>query len=273
MDRRETPANGRVAHVSLRGQVTAERYVEGEPARIAVPLTDLLAAPGGARDRQLTMGARVLVLDRQAGHAFVRCDRDGYVGHVAEAALGPDRPVTHWVAAPATHLYPAPNLKQREIAMLSHGAELRVIADAGRFLETDAGFVPAPHLRALEDRPGDPVAVAELFVGTPYLWGGNSRSGIDCSGLVQAAHLACGIPCPGDTDLQQARLGHALPDSAALQRGDVIFWKGHVALMVDAETILHANAHRMMVNTEGYEAAVARILTAGEGPVTARKRL
>lgn len=273
MDRRETPANGRVAHVSLRGQVTAKRYVEGEPARIAVPLTDLLAAPGGARDRQLTLGARVLVLDRQAGHAFVRSDRDGYVGYVTEDALGPDLPTTHWIAAPAAHLYPAPDLKQREIAMLSLGVELRVTGAAGQFLETPAGFVPATHLRALDDRPTDPVTVATLFLGTPYLWGGNSRFGIDCSGLVQAAHLACGIPCPGDTDLQQARLGHPLPKGAALQRGDLIFWKGHVALMVDAETILHANAHRMMVNTEGYEAAVARIAAAGEGAVTARNRL
>lgn len=273
MDRRETPANGRVAHVSLRGQVVADRYVEGEPARIAAPLTDLLATPGGARDRQLTMGARVLVLDRQDGHAFVRCDRDGYVGHVAENALGPDLATTHWVAAPSTHLYSAPNLKQPEITTLSHGAELRVTGTAGAFLETDAGFVPAPHLRALDDRPTDPVSVAELFLGTPYLWGGNSRFGIDCSGLVQAAHLACGIPCPGDADLQQARLGHPLPEGAGLRRGDLIFWKGHVALMVDGQTMLHANAHRMMVNTEGYEAAVARILAAGEGPVTGRNRL
>ncbi|MBI1220629.1 MAG: NLP/P60 hydrolase [Rhodobacteraceae bacterium] len=274
MDRRETPANGRVAHSSLRGMVQADRFTDGEMARVTAPLAEVLAAPGRARDRQALMGARVLVLERRDGWAFVQRQQDGYVGYMAEVDLGPDATPTHRVAAPATHLYPAANLKLREVALLSLGALLTIVGETGPWAETDGGlFVPAQHLRAVDDYDSDPVAVAAELLGTPYLWGGNSRSGIDCSGLVQAACHACGIACPGDTDLQRARLGRVLADGEPLRRGDLVFWKGHVALMADAGTILHANANAMAVSLEPYDAAVARILAAGEGPVLARKRL
>ena len=271
-DRRLTPANGRVAHVSLRGRVSADRFVEGEAASIAAPLADLLAAPGGARDRQLLCGDGVLILDRHDGHAFLQSARDGYCGYVAEAALGPVTAPTHWVAAPATHLYPAANMKLRELASLSFGARLAVLAEHERFFETALGFVPRPHLRALGDLFHDPAAVAELFLGTPYLWGGNSRGGIDCSGLVQSALLACGIACPGDSDMQQA-LGRALTGPEELRRGDLVFWKGHVAMALDEGRIIHANAHRMAVTVEGTRAAIARIAAQGEGAPTAFRRV
>lgn len=273
MDRRETPANGRVAHTSLRGTVQADRFTEGEPARVATPIADLLASPEGARDRQFLMGTRVLVLERRDGWAFVQRPLDGYVGYLAEAALAPDVAPTHRVAAPATHLYPAANLKLREVALLSLGAQLTIVGQTERWAETDDGrFVPVMHLRPVITVERDPVTVAEAFLGTPYLWGGNSRNGIDCSGLVQAACCACGIACPADSDQQMARLGRPLADDEVLRRGDLLFWKGHVALMSDTETILHANGAAMAVTHEPYVAAVARILAAGEGPVIARKR-
>lgn len=272
-DRRLLPFNGRVAHVSLRGKVTAESYVEGSPARVVQPVADLLAAPGGARDRQLLWGEGVIVLDRADGHAFVRSDRDGYCGHVAESALGPAWRPTHWVSAPATHLYPAPDMKQREVACISLGARLQITGREGGFARCSDGlFVPAQHLREIGDWAEDPVRVAEALVGTPYLWGGNSRQGIDCSGLVQAALTACGIACPGDSDQQQA-LGEALPDDAPLARGDLIFWKGHVAMAVSGTVLIHANAHRMAVTHEGIDEAIARIEAQGEGRPTARRRL
>ena len=231
-DPRITPANGRVAHLSLRGQVQAERFVPGEPARVAVPLADILDAPGGRRQRQVLRGDRVLVLDRDGGFAFVQSARNGYCGYLSEAALGPDRQATHWVAAPATHLYPEASLKSHEIAALSLGARLTVTGTEGRFARTDTGdYVPEVHLRRIGDWATDPVAVAESLMGTPYLWGGNSRAGIDCSGLVDAAMAACGRACPGDSDLQAAGLGTAIPQEEALHRGDAIFWKGHAALV------------------------------------------
>jgi cell wall-associated NlpC family hydrolase len=272
-DRRLTPANGRVAHVSLKGRVAADRYVAGAPARVAAPLADLLARPGGPRDRQVLMGERLTVLDRHAGFAFVQAEKDGYCGYLAEAVLAKDRAATHWVAAPATHLYRAPDLKTPEAALLTMGARLSVVAEHPRFLETAEGlFAPRPHLRPVGEWLADPAAVAESLLGTPYLWGGNSRSGIDCSGLVQAALLACGIPCPGDSDLQMA-LGQPLAPDAPVERGDLLFWKGHVAMAVDDRTLIHANAHHMAVAYEPLAAAIARIEVQGNGPVIARRRL
>lgn len=271
-DRRMTPANGRVAHVSLKGEVAAERFVEGRAAAVARPIADLCARPGGARDRQLVLGAAVLVLDTEAGQAFVRAEADGYCGWLEEAALGPALAATHRLAARTSHLYPAPDLKTREICAISHGSRLRIVADHGRFAETAEGaFVPARHLAPLDDPAPDPVAVAETFLGTPYLWGGNSGWGIDCSGLVQAALLACGIACPGDSDLQMTAVGApVLPHD--IRRGDLLFWKGHVAIATGPDEILHANAHRMAVTREGLVAALARIAEAGEGGLLAVRR-
>ena len=136
-----------------------------------------------------------------------------------------------------------------------------------------AAWLPARHLRQVGERWTDPVAVFELFLGTPYLWGGNSGRGIDCSGLVQAAFLACGVPCPGDADQQEARLGDAIPAEAEVRRGDLFFWTGHVAIAADADTLIHANGHAMMVCYEGLRACVARIAAAEGKPVTRRRRV
>ena len=272
-DRRTTPANARLAAAHLAGRVAAPRFVEGEPASVTAALADLLAAPGGARDRQLLFGEAVTVYERREGWAFVQAAKDGYVGYVAEDALGaPARP-THRVAARATHLYPAPDMKRRERAALSLGARVVVTGVSGRFAETPGGFVPSCHLAPLDAPEADPVAVAARILGTPYLWGGNSAFGIDCSGLVQIACTACGIACPGDSDIQEAALGVPLAEDAPLRRGDLLFWKGHVAWLADAETLLHANARDMAVAFEPLGAAIARIEAQGDGPVTSRRRL
>lgn len=270
-DRRLTPANARAALASLRGTVDAPRYVAGEPARIAVPLVDLNRAPDGPRDRQLLLGDGVTVIDRDQGRAFVQAAKDGYCGYVPETALATARAPTHRVIAPATHLYPQPKVQAHELCALSFGCLLTVTGTAERFAETPDGFVPVQHLQALADPLTDPVAVAGLFLGTPYLWGGNSRAGIDCSGLVQAALLACGKTCPGDSDLQAQSVGRALQPEEMLRPGDLIFWSGHVAMVADADRIIHATGHLMAVVLEDTEAAIARIAAAGK-PVLARRR-
>jgi cell wall-associated NlpC family hydrolase len=269
-DWRLTPATARVAHVSLRGTVEAPAYAEGEAMELCVPVADLARVPGGGRERQLLLGEGFLVLDRDGGWAFGQAARDGYCGWVPSFALAPPTGPTHRVASLGTHLYPEPRVQARASGSLTLGARVRVDAVQGAFAVTPLGCVPAAHLRPLETVEADPVAVAGLFLHVPYLWGGNTRDGLDCSGLVQASLLACGIACPGDSDLQQA-LGVAA--EGLPRRGDLVFWKGHVALMSDDATILHANGHAMAVVYEGLEEAVRRIEGAGGGAVTARRRI
>ena len=271
-DRRLTPFSGRVAHESLRGQIEAPAFTAGEAASLIVPVADLCPEPGALRDRQLLFGAALTVIDRAGEAVFVQAVADGYCGWVAAAAVGPACEASHWVAAPATHLYREASIKRGEVARLSLGARVAVLAETGGFARTAEGYIPAQHLAPLAAPAPDPVALAESLLGTPYLWGGNSRDGIDCSGLVQAAFLACGLPLPGDSDLQ-AQCGTPLSEGEALRRNDLIFWNGHVALALSDQVMIHATAARMAVVEENTASAIARILAAGDGPVTGRRRI
>ena len=241
-----------------------------EAAQITSPVSDLCRTPGGPRDRQLIFGEKVEILGQCGVWRYVQADKDGYCGYVQSPHLGAVSPPSHKVSAAATHAYERPDFKSPDVMSLTFASLLSVARQSGKFAQTNAGFVPLTHLAELGTPSTDPAAIAAFFLGTPYLWGGNSRWGIDCSGLVQAALLACGIPCPGDSDQQQS-LG--VPASGPYQRNDLLFWKGHVALAVDADTLIHANAHSMSVVYEPTEAAINRISAQGDGPVTAHRRL
>lgn len=286
MDRRELFANERIAHSMLQGHVTADQFEDGMWAQVIVPKAPLLDAPRGNRDREVLLGESMIVLEVQDGHAFVKLKRDGYVGYLEDRCIAaPPCNPTHYVNAARSYAKETPNFKAFEpVFDLSFGTLVSATGGHGNWTgivfrssqHPDSGvpyFVPTIHLAPIEARASDPVSIAMKFVGTPYLWGGNSAFGLDCSALVQAACLACGIPCPGDSDMQEARLGELLGDGVPLQRNDLLFWKGHVAMVVDAHTILHANAHHMAVAYEGLSEAIARIAAQGDGPVTACKRL
>ncbi len=282
-DRRDTPFNGRVAHVSLKGQVATESFVEGETVFVEKVWTDLLREPGGARERQLLRGEAFRALERVRDHVFGFAERDGYVGWIAACDLGEGTPApTHWVSARQTYAKESPELKATERPVfLPFGARLTVRSVARGWARTAwAGeeegrvdlYVPEKHLRPLTEVAADPVAIAALFRGTPYLWGGNSAFGIDCSGLIQAAMLACGIPCPGDSDQQADALGEEIPLDAPRRRGDIYFWEGHVGILSAPDTLLHANAHHMMVAEEPLEEVIARIAAAEGKGVACRRR-
>ena len=280
MDRRLTPSNGRVAHVSLRGKTEAEHFVEGEAHFVTTVVADLCSAPSGARDRQLLRGDVFVVLDLKEGWAFGYAEKDEYVGWVKTADLisGPFPNLTHRVSCQMTYGKSTPGLKDMgQVTALPFGCTLSIVEEELGWarvawmrgaIPRDI-FVPSQHLLPFGTLEKDPVAIAERLIGSPYLWGGNSAFGIDCSGLVQAALLACSIPCPGDSDLQEAAFSDA---NSPYQRGDLLFWKGHVAMVVDADTLIHANAHHMAVAYENIEMAIARIANQGDGPVTSHKR-
>jgi cell wall-associated NlpC family hydrolase len=279
---RLTPARADLADVALRGIVEAARYVEGRPARVVAPSAPLRRAPRGdaGLDTEALMGEPVTVYDEAEGWAFARLGSDGYVGYLPGAALGPDAGApTHRVAALRSFLYPGPNLKLPPLGHLSLGAGVRVAEVSGEYARVvTGGWLHAAHLAAPDARAADYVAVAERFLGTPYLWGGRTSLGLDCSGLVQTALAAAGVAAPRDADMQEAGLGAPLPVDPATgaprdaRRGDLVFWRGHVGILSDPETLLHANGHHMAVAVEPLAAAVRRIAAAGGGPVTSARR-
>lgn len=273
-DPRLTPANPHVAAAHLEGLVDAPRYSAGETREVAAPVLDLWDASGANRQRQVLRGAHLRVYDDHDGRSFVQSEKDGYVGYVHTADLRAPSAPTHIVAVPATHFYARPQVTCADAIWHSFGSRVQVVGDDGMFFTLEDGrYVPKLHLRPLNKPFTDPVTVAQLMFGVPYLWGGNSACGIDCSGLVQMALHVCHLPCPGDSDLQMNGLGETVAQGSAVQRGDLFFWKGHVAMAVDTETFIHANGYHMAVAYEPIADTIQRMEAQGDGPVLAHKRL
>jgi cell wall-associated NlpC family hydrolase len=278
-DPRLTPARGDIAARYLEGKVRAARFVDGEEFEVTTAMAPLRNAPSADATllTEALKGEQVTIYDHNGeGWAWGQLNSDGYVGWIPEHALArPGAAPTHKVTALRTLAFPGPSIKLSPSDALPMGARVAVAREDGTFAVTrDGHYLPRQHLAALDANASDFVAIAERFVGTPYLWGGKSSLGIDCSGLVQISLNAAGTGCPRDSDLQQDGLGRELTviEAKKLQRGDLIFWKGHVAIVRDAETIVHANAHYMATVIENTREAIARIKAAGS-EVTGIKRL
>jgi cell wall-associated NlpC family hydrolase len=279
-DRRITPVRADLADEKLRGQVEAARFSAGTPQRVVSPFTALHRhpAPDAPVDTQAIWGESVTVYDEHEGWAWVQLRDDGYVGYVRSADLGaPGAEPTHRVSAVRTFIYPGPNLKLPHDTWLSLNAKVAVTGIEGDYARlATGGFVYAPHLAALGTFENDYTAVAERLLHTPYLWGGKTSLGLDCSGLAQTALAAAGIPAPRDSDMQEQQLGTSVavtPDLDGLRRGDLVFWKGHVGLMLDATRLIHATGHTMTVTIEPLAVAEERIRLTSYGPISAVKRL
>lgn len=273
-DPRLTLARADLAAAALEGRVSARRFARPERMQVVVPAAAIRRDPRPEAEQldQVLLGERFDVLELRDGHAWGQAVRDGYVGYVAYGALAPEGPPpTHWVRVPLTYGFDAPSIKSRPTGPISLNSLVTVIAREGRLAHCDAGFwIPETHLSPLGDVAADPAAIAEAHLGAAYLWGGREACGLDCSGLVLQSMLACGHACPRDSDLQQA-LGTPV-EASDLARGDLVFWKGHVAILLDGERIVHANAHHMAVAEEPLAEAITRIRDSGGGEPTAFRR-
>jgi len=281
MDKRLTPARPDVAAARLKGVVEAERFADGAPMQVTASVAPLRRAPAydAPQETQSLYGEIFNVYDEADGWCWGQAAFDDYVGYIAAECLSaPVDAPTHRVTALRTYLYPEPDMKSAPLGLLSMNAKL-ALGDASsseKFLKTSrGGYVYRGHVAPLAERVSDFAAVAEAFLGAPYFWGGRESLGLDCSALVQNALERAGVRCPRDTDMQEAALGEtaagAWPD-IALRRGDLVFWKGHVAIMIDADRMVHANATHMAVTIDDARDFAARIET-NDGPPTRVARL
>ncbi len=278
LDPRLTPARGDLAASWLRDKIQAEKFVEPMRQIIASPVATLYRSPDQdqAIETQLLYGEPVDVLENKKGWAWVQSTRDFYVGYLRAEHLGAekgDTSPTHRVVNVGTFVYGGPDYKATPRHSLSFGSLLRIVGEKDGFAELAAGgFVPFQHVAPIDFHAEDPVAEAFRFLGVPYLWGGRSHLGIDCSALVQLVLQACNYPCPRDSDLQEKFLGKPI-DREDVRSGDLAFFRGHVGLMVDDTTMIHANDRAMAVSIDDLDEYIHWRTSNGKTPIKMFKRI
>jgi len=274
MDKRLTPARPDLAALHLKGKVEAERFVEGEKLMSLRGHTAMRARPEShcSQETELICGELFTVYEHKNGWTWGQIASDGYVGYVHGVSLCAYAEPTHRVAVRSAPVLIKPDVKSAAVNFLPMNAVVRLEKQQGDFFQTNTGFVSYRHLAPLSEHAVDFVSVAEGFLHVPYVWGGKTVAGLDCSGLIQTSLQASGIGSPRDTDMMENALGLDV-DRSEIQRGDLVFWKGHVGVMLDKERLLHANAFHMEVFAEPLSQAVTRIEAGGRGPITSIRRL
>lgn len=278
-DPRLTPARADLAAESLRGKVDSKKYSKGNPAEVIVGISPLYRDPdhNAPRETELLFGEEVTVYDAQNGWAWVQNKTDNYVGYTPHKNLGdPQGARTHIISALRTYIFSDPDIKSRPLGLISMNSKIQGEIYQEKFIKcTNGGFICAHHTIKTPHSDQDFVNIAEQFMGTPYLWGGRSSLGLDCSALVQNSLALCGNAIPRDTDMQEKAVGNKIATDlkvTSLQRGDLVFWKGHVAIMQNSEDIVHANGTWMCVSSDNVYDFSERIFNE-TGPVTSIRRL
>jgi len=273
---RLTPARADLAAFHLKDEIKAPRYSDGVTLHVCRPFVGMSGKPDDKAEmtNQLIFGEAFTVYDLADGWSWGQA-ADGYVGYVRAANLREAAPApTHRVVTIQLHVRPARELKARPVGALPYGSFVTITGPGETWSQMEGGgYVATAQLRPVGESAPDWVTEAEGLRGSPYLWGGRGHGGVDCSGLIQIAMQMAGLDCPRDTDMQEIALGDALPDGEALRRGDLVFWKGHVGVMTDAETLFHANAHHMAAAHEPLAEAKARIAASGGGAPSSVKRI
>lgn len=270
-DKRMLPSKDGLTDQAFEGLIRARSYVPGQILSCYDAKAPILEEPqfGAEQVDQLLMGERFKVIERKHDFYWGQALRDGYVGYVPARAFRDHWYLpTHYVSTLRTYVFASPNLKSSILCALSLNALVNVSAVEGKFSYiNDMGWVFTEHLSGFDQFASDFVSVAENYINAPYQWGGRESIGLDCSGLLQQALYAAGFGCPRDADMQ-SKLGVALDVNvneaghvSGLKRGDLVFWKGHVAIMINEDEIIHANAFHMKVAIEPLKTAIKRIET------------
>lgn len=260
-DPRRNAYSNELANAKLEGQVGAERFAHGKIMSIVVPVAGMYATPNTTASliNQAILGDQVNVFEIKDGWAWGQLEKDEYVGYLPEKNLvdgGFD--ATHRVSVPASFFYPEPDIKSQPATRVFMNSQIEIVGVERDWAKTkDGKFIFAKHICSVDQFGADPVSEAEKFLNAPYLWGGSTLDGLDCSALVQQAYHACGKPCPRDTDMIETDIGSQGHNSFA--RGDLVFWDGHIGMMVDEKRMIHANGHHMAVVIEDFTEAEQRI--------------
>ncbi|EXS70406.1 C40 family peptidase [Sphingobium sp. Ant17] len=274
LDRRIHAARGDLADLALAGILFSAHYARAVPLTCVMPGTPILSAPspGAEAVTELLRGETFHALDVMTDWAWGFCGHDGYVGYIRREALDVAETASHRIVAQTAPLFRKPDIKSQVLDYWPMGALFTGEVE-GAFLSCAEGYIHVRHAAPISDPATDWVAIAERYLGQPYVWGGRGHRGIDCSGLVQVALGQCGMAVPRDTDLQCEGIGLPIESDAALRRGDLIFFPGHVGIMTDGKTLLHANAHWMAVVKEPLADVVARLADDHAQPIIARRRI
>jgi cell wall-associated NlpC family hydrolase len=279
-DKRLTPARPDLAAEHLRDLIQADSYAPGRRMQVCISHADVRREPSedALTDTQALFGETLIVYEEKNGWCWAQLDRDRYVGYVwAEALTDKIVKPNYRVRSRHTLVYSGPDIKTPPVDALPFGAEVHIVAASAQFSETaTGGHIYSRHLAANNRPLNDFVGLAEMFVHTPYLWGGKTDVGIDCSGLAQVALTAVGVAAPRDTDMMESMLGRPADVDdrlRGLRRGDLVFWRGHVGIMQNDQTILHANAYHMAVVSEPLATARERIRVKNLSEITSIRRV